>query len=454
MRMFIVLCSMGVSFSALADWTSDGERCAQPGNGEEVISACTRAIASGKLPATELAGTYYNRGIKWRAKDDKDRAIADFGEAIRLNPQFAEAYNNRGAAWQAKGDNDRAIADYGEAIRLNPQIVGAYNNRALAWQAKGDNDRAIADYGETIRLNPQYAEAYNNRALVWQAKGDNDRAIADYGEAVRLNPQFADAYSNRGYAWKTKGDNDHAIADYGEAIRLNPQHVNAYNALAWLLATSPEAKVRDGKRAVQLAQKAGKLTSSNWADQFDTLAAAYAEAGQFANAVRSQEKALGFPDFEKRSGTAARKRLSLYRSGKPYREYQGAISAAPAAATNAPAAPAAQSPTPAAAPHVPAAPVKVPKYNDLITAVMLQDEEAVRDLLDFGKWIDIKNESGFTPVILAAKLGDLKITQLLLARGADSNHRNHARLSALDYARQNHDDRMVSLLRNYGARDK
>jgi tetratricopeptide (TPR) repeat protein len=238
---------------AFAQSTPDTETCdSTSGTADDRVAACTRAITSGQLSTENLAKTFSNRGVEW----------------------------------QAKGNYDRAIADYGEAIRLNPRHANAYSNRGIAWSAKGDNDRAIADYGEAIRLNPQYAYAYRNRGLAWRAKGDYDRAIADYGEAIRLNPQFA----------------------------------SAYNSLAWLLATSQDAKVRDGKRAVQLAQKAGALDSWHNANYLGTLAAAYAESGQFADAVHSQEKALGFPDYEKTSGTAARERLSLYRSGKPYRE--------------------------------------------------------------------------------------------------------------------------------------
>ena len=524
MRLFIVLWSIAVSLGAFAaDSNPDSERCARTGTGDDIIAACTRAIASSELSAAALAGTYYNRGTKWRAKGESDRAIADFDAAIKLDPQHAQAYNNRGAAWQgkddidraimdyseairldpkivgaynnralawlSKGENDRAIADYDEAIRLNPKYTQAYNNRALAWQAKGDYDRAIADYGAAIRINPQYAVTYYNRALMWQAKGDNDRAIADYGEAIRFNLQFAEAYNNRGYAWRAKGDTVRAIADYSEAIRFNPRNVNAYIALAWLLATSSDANARDGMRAVQMAEKAGELGASNEPVHFDLLAAAYAESGRYAAAVRYEERALESPDFEKVSGTAARERLSLYLSGKPYHENPPAVAAEPATATKVPATPAAQSPAPAAAPadvaNAPAAPagqspavavapatvanapavsaaqspkpaatpVRMPKYSDLITAVMLQDEDAVRDLLDFGKWVEIKGEAGFTPLLLAAKLNDLKIAQLLLARGANPNHRNNARLSALDYARQNRSDSMISLLRKYGAQE-
>ena len=263
---------------------------------------------------------YYNRGIAWRNKGDYDRAIADYNEAVRLNPKDADAYNNRGYAWSSKRDYDRAIADYNEALRLNPKDAKAYNNRGFAWSSKRDYDHAIADYNEALRLDPQYAFAYYNRGNAWRNKRDYDRAIADYSETLRINPRHALAYYNRGLARDNKSEYDRAIADYNEALRINPKHVGVNNSAAWLLATAPVAAVRNGARAVELARKAAELSESKDADILDTLAAAYAEAGVYSEAVRWQEKALEFPEFAKTQGDAARKRIELYRKGQPYHQ--------------------------------------------------------------------------------------------------------------------------------------
>jgi tetratricopeptide (TPR) repeat protein len=158
---------------------------------------------------------------------DLDRAIAgcthivdDIGESNR-NRRIA--YGNRGGAWHLKGDDERAIADYSEAIKLNPKDAVAYDNRGTAWRDKGDRTRALADYSEAIRLNPNNAIAYNNRGNVWHEKGDNRRAIADYTEAIRLDPKYAIAYCNRGKAWQASGDAARATADYTEALQLDPK---------------------------------------------------------------------------------------------------------------------------------------------------------------------------------------------------------------------------------------
>ena len=229
------------------------------------------------------------------------------------------AYYNRGLAWQAKGENDKAIADHTEALRLDPKFATAYIGRGYAWQAKGENDKAIADYTDALRLDPKDAAAYNNRGRAWEAKGENDKAIADYTEALRLDPKDAVAYNNRGNAWQAKGENDKAMADYTEALWFDPKYAMAYNNRGRLRATCPDAKYRDGKQAVADATKACELTGGEmeW-NYFDTLAAAYAEAGDFDKAVEWQTKALDQAPENQRADCQSR--LELYRSGKPYRE--------------------------------------------------------------------------------------------------------------------------------------
>ena len=159
---------------------------------------------------------------------DYDRAIADFDEAIRLDPKSSIAFINRGDTYTNKGDNDRAIADYNEAIRLDPKSVLALSARGVAYAKKGDYDRAIADFNRAIRLDPKSTHAFRNRGVVYATKGDNDRAIADFNEAIRLDPKSAHAFSARGVAYANKGDNDLAIADFNEAIRLDPNNAVAF----------------------------------------------------------------------------------------------------------------------------------------------------------------------------------------------------------------------------------
>src|SRR5262249_52469024 len=184
---FMATAILSVSLAGAAD---DWKTCAEAPD-DVAIAACTRAIASGTYEGRDLSRLHNSRGIAWHDKGDLDRAIADYSEAIRLNPKLATAYYNRGIAWRAKGDLDRAIADYSEAIRLDPKLAAAYNNRGNAWSDKGDLDGAIADYSEAIRLNPKYTIAYRNRGLANLYAGTPPKALADLAQAHGLDPKNA-----------------------------------------------------------------------------------------------------------------------------------------------------------------------------------------------------------------------------------------------------------------------
>ena len=181
------------------------------------------------------------------------------------------------------------------------------------------------------------------------------------------------------------------------------------------------------KQALAILEKARGPDHPEVADALDNLAGCYKLQHKDAAAEILQERALAI------------------RKKNPVAQSPAVVTASVPAMQNQPV---------ADEPCVEGKPGSEPKYNDLITAVMLQDEGAVRDLLNLGKWIDVQSEAGFTPIQVAARLNDFKIAQLLLACGANPNHRNQLQLSALDYARQNKNDRMVGLLRQYGARDK
>ena len=140
--------------------------------------------------------------------------------------------------------------------------------------------------------------------------------MADDDEAIRLHPRDTAAYYNRGNVWSDKGEYDRAIADYDQAIRLNPRDAAAHYGRAWLSATSPEAKYRDGKRAVESATTACELNQWNDPIQLNALAAAFAEAGDSAAAVTWQEKAVALAPGDQKEDY--RSRLELYRGGKPH----------------------------------------------------------------------------------------------------------------------------------------
>ena len=303
---------------------------------------------------SEDAFAYGQRANAYRLNGERDKAIADLDEAIRLDPNNARYHNDRGVLWDTKGDGDRALADYDRAVSLSPRMALYHYNRGRVYLGKKDYDHALADFDGAIRITPGYADAYRERGVLRYSRKEYAEAIRDYDEAIRLhprdaaalrsrgfshyllkeydkavedctaamrlNPKDAQSFRNRGLAHAGLKKYREALADYDQAIRVNPKHVFALNDRGWLLATCPDGRYRDGSRAVESARRACELTSWKTPDYLSTLAAAYAEAGRFDEAVNWQKKALSFPGYSKSFGKVGGERLALYEEKKPYHQ--------------------------------------------------------------------------------------------------------------------------------------
>jgi tetratricopeptide (TPR) repeat protein len=194
---------------------------------ERQITACTRDIESGALRGKSLAEAYMFRGRGWSRKADFDHALADFSEALRLDPTFAAAMNDRATVWFRKGQFDRAIADFEVAVRLNPKDGAIRCNLGRVLHEKGEFDRAIIEYTEAVRIDSRVTFCVSNRGEVWRLKGDLDRALADQNEAIRTNPKIALAYVQRGDTLRYRGDLARALVDYEHALQMEAEFVPA-----------------------------------------------------------------------------------------------------------------------------------------------------------------------------------------------------------------------------------
>lgn len=172
---------------------------------------------------------YIQAGDKYD-KGDFQGAIADYTQAIKLNPNYLKAYNNRGLARYLLGNNQGAIADFNQVLKIDSSDVDAYNNRGLARYNLGDKKGALADYSQALRFNPKYALAYNNRGIARNNLDDNQGAIADFNQALKINPNYAEAYAGRGLARYQLKDKQGAITDYNQALRINPKLATAYTS--------------------------------------------------------------------------------------------------------------------------------------------------------------------------------------------------------------------------------
>ena len=171
---------------------------------------------------------YGHRGAAYYELGKYQRAIEDFDEGIRLDPLETAFYHNRGSAYNALGQYERAIEDLNNAIRLDPENPKSHGNRGSAYNALGQYERAIEDFDEEIRLDPDDPITYNNRASAYNALGQYQRAIKDMDKAIRLDPLEAALYSNRGFVYSKLGKYELFIKDFDEAIRLDPHDAETY----------------------------------------------------------------------------------------------------------------------------------------------------------------------------------------------------------------------------------
>jgi tetratricopeptide (TPR) repeat protein len=247
-----------------------------------------------------------------------DAAIAKYTEVIEQNPKHARAYTDRALAYKEKKDFKRALADFNEALRLQPEGY-VYYDRGVTYEEMGAVDKAIADYTSALKLkipNAQlHAQCFIHRAHCYVDKEDADKALSDLNAAIKMGTKESDAFVLRGIVHKVRHEYELSLADYEKAIALDPNNPRCYNVEAYLLSVCPLPKYRDGRKAVSYATKACELSKWKDASYVETLAAAYAEMGQLDEAVKFQTKAA-----EIDPQAVDKKRLALYQQKQPFRD--------------------------------------------------------------------------------------------------------------------------------------
>ncbi|MBD2147786.1 serine protease [Sphaerospermopsis sp. FACHB-1194] len=176
----------------------------------------------------DFALAYYNRGNLYSDQKKWELALADYNQAIKINPDDADAYNNRGVLYSDQKKWELALADYNQAIKINPDDAGAYNNRGALYSDQKKWELALADYNQAIKINPDLALAYYNRGLLYSDQKKWELALADYTQAININPDLAAAYNNRGLLYSDQKKWELALADYNQAIKINPDYALAY----------------------------------------------------------------------------------------------------------------------------------------------------------------------------------------------------------------------------------
>jgi tetratricopeptide (TPR) repeat protein len=266
------------------------------------------------------SGGYNGRGMALRAKKEYEKAVEEYTKALEVSPNAVAALSGRGLAWESLKEYDKALADHTKAVELDPTFPSVFNNRGVTLRAKKEYDKAIEDYTKAIELDPMYALAYNNRAAVWLEKKEYQRAVRDSTKAIELDPKFATAFAHRAGALAGLKKYEDAVKSYEAALALSPGE-RVQRDYALFLASCPDEKYRDGKKALELAKKALEQAGKNpsWGYR-SALAAAHAESGDFDLAVAEQKKVLEDKALDKEDREKMEARLELYRAKKPYRD--------------------------------------------------------------------------------------------------------------------------------------
>jgi tetratricopeptide (TPR) repeat protein len=251
-----------------------------------------------------------------------DGAIRQYQKALEIQPDLAEAHKNLGDVFLQLGRVDEALAHSRKAVEIRPGFAEAQNNLGNALLQKGQVDEAIAHLQKAVDLLPEYPNALNNLGVALVHKGKAAAAMALFQKAVDLQPDFAEAHNNLGKLQLQKGNVREAVAHYQTALKLQPDDPDTLSNLAWVLATWPEASVRNGSRAMELAQRANELSGDQSPVVLGTLAAACAEAGQFAEAMATARLALQLAESQSNPELAGslRSQITLYQAGTPFRD--------------------------------------------------------------------------------------------------------------------------------------
>jgi tetratricopeptide (TPR) repeat protein len=327
------------------------------------VYASALSIWKDTTEKVEYNGRAHNGYGRELADEDRfDEAIVEYRLALEHHGRPEDVYPNLGVALLRAGKVDEAIDICRKAVELAPEIALAYSNLGNALRDKGQFDEAIEQYEKALDRDPSLDLVHNNLGGILANQSKFDLAVLHFEKALEINPEFSDAKNNlsqiyaiRGQLLGMSGQYDDAILEFKKSLAMNPEdkrasqgigiataelekaaafldkqrklaredssNVAVLNNTAWILATNPNASLRNGAEAVRLAQHAVDLPGGKQPDVLGTLAAAYAEAGRFSDAVQTAKEALELATQQNKTGTinSLNAKLPLYEAVKPYR---------------------------------------------------------------------------------------------------------------------------------------
>ena len=270
----------------------------------------------------ENAMAHFTLGNALLRKDRLAEAIEQYRAALQLNPRYAEAQNNLALVLAKQGKPDEAAVQFKRALAIDPGLWLARYGLGELLLDQGKFDGAIEQFSEVLRLQPKHEPAWLQLGIARAGQGKLAEAVEALSAALRIAPDDAVAHYHLASALSGQHNIKEAIPHYRKALKTLPDFPEALNNLAWILAAHPDPQVRNGREAVDLAERACQLTEYKQPIMVGTLAAAYAETGRFAEAVTTAEKAKTLAEQSNQMELAAKNRtlLELYRSGQPGRD--------------------------------------------------------------------------------------------------------------------------------------
>jgi tetratricopeptide (TPR) repeat protein len=273
--------------------------------------------------APDSALPYQQRGDVYRRQGDLKKAVEQLSKALELAPGDAATLLLRASVYFELNEADHALEDVDEVIQRQPQLLQAHLMRAELLAASKHTDQAIESLEKLLPLAPDQPRLLEPLATYYLINSQPRKAIATFTQVLAQEPDDYHALRFRGDAYLNIGKHTEAIADFDRAMKADEAEKDdgLLNNYAWVLATSPTDSLRDGKKAVELATKAADLTSYQVPHILSTLAAAYAETGDFENAKKWSAKSIEVAEDDK-TRDDLKKELASYEAGKPTRELQ------------------------------------------------------------------------------------------------------------------------------------
>jgi tetratricopeptide (TPR) repeat protein len=293
-----------------------GAALTQLGKLDEALAVLDQALEANPRSAS----AYAQRGRVKIMKEQAADALIDLDKALLLTPDNPAVLLLRAGAYQMTGDNQKALADVDAILKNNPEQPQALRARALLLAGSGDFAKAIPDLKAAIDAAPQDGQMWLQLGMLYSGLKDTTKAIESFTQAIQAGPPSSLAYQSRGDTYISIGKHQEALADYEAALLLDPNNPGVLNNAAWLLATSTIDELRDGHRALALADQACRVTEHKAPHILSTLGAAYAELGDFENAKKWSAKAIELATDRNREQLA--EELASYERKEPIREMQ------------------------------------------------------------------------------------------------------------------------------------